>query len=162
MALRRSAVRTRYAPASVLSEKELRLGKPLGLPSRTFLHEAQRNVKREAATLKPARAEAGRVRVEQAPSSSPMLTFLHEAQRNVKKGGCHAEARQGGSGPRGGGRACVDEGLPPCHGVPPHDRVDFRPDGDVGTYKWPKHDWVWEAEFYRTHGVEIVSARARE
>ena len=40
--------------------------------------------------------------------------------------------------------------------------VDFRPDGDVGTYKWPKHDWVWEAEFYRTHGVEIVSARARE
>ena len=40
--------------------------------------------------------------------------------------------------------------------------VDFRPDGDIGTYKWPKHDWVWEAEFYRTHGVEIVSARARE
>ena len=26
-------------------------------------------------------------------------TFLHEAQRNVKKGGCHAEARQGVSGP---------------------------------------------------------------
>ena len=40
--------------------------------------------------------------------------------------------------------------------------VDFRPDGDVGTYKWPKHDWVWEAEFYRKHGVEIVSVRARE
>ena len=37
--------------------------------------------------------------------------------------------------------------------------VDFRPDGDVGTYKWPKHDWVWEAEFYRTHGVEVVSAK---
>ena len=37
--------------------------------------------------------------------------------------------------------------------------VDFRPDGDVGTYKWPKHDLAWEAEFYRRHGVEVVSAR---
>ena len=37
--------------------------------------------------------------------------------------------------------------------------VDFRPDGDIGTYKWPKHDWAWEAVFYRKHGVEIVSAR---
>ena len=37
--------------------------------------------------------------------------------------------------------------------------VDFCPDGDIGTYKWPKHDWVWEAVFYRKHGVEVVSAR---
>ena len=28
--------------------------------------------------------------------------------------------------------------------------------------KCPKHDWAWEAEFYRTHGVEVVSARASE
>ncbi len=37
--------------------------------------------------------------------------------------------------------------------------VDFCPDGDVGTFKWPRHAWPWEAEFYRKHGVEMVSAR---
>lgn len=31
-----------------------------------------------------------------------------------------------------------------------------------GTFKWPRHAWDWEAEFYRKHGVEIVTARARE
>lgn len=36
--------------------------------------------------------------------------------------------------------------------------VDFCSDGDIGTYKWPKHNWAWEAEFYRTHVVEVVSA----
>ncbi|MDO5450492.1 MAG: hypothetical protein Q4F30_06355 [Akkermansia sp.] len=36
--------------------------------------------------------------------------------------------------------------------------VDFLPDGDIGTYKWPRHAWGWEAEFYRKHGVEVVSA----
>ena len=42
MALRRSAVRIRYAPGSVFSEKKLRLGKPLGLPSQLF-YAATRN-----------------------------------------------------------------------------------------------------------------------
>lgn len=38
--------------------------------------------------------------------------------------------------------------------------VDFDPDGDVGTYKWPKHDWSFEARDYARAHATIVSTRA--
>ena len=31
--------------------------------------------------------------------------------------------------------------------------VNFMPDGDNGSYKWHRHDWQYEAEYYRKHGV---------
>ncbi len=34
--------------------------------------------------------------------------------------------------------------------------VNFRPDGDNGSYKWYKHDWQYEAEYYRKHDVPIL------
>ena len=33
--------------------------------------------------------------------------------------------------------------------------VNFLPDGDNGSYKWHKHDWQYEAEYYRKHEVPI-------
>ena len=33
--------------------------------------------------------------------------------------------------------------------------VNFNPDGDNGSYKWHKHDWQCEAEYYRKHEVLI-------
>lgn len=33
--------------------------------------------------------------------------------------------------------------------------VNFKPDGDNGSYKWQKHDWHYEAEYYRKHEVPI-------
>ena len=33
--------------------------------------------------------------------------------------------------------------------------VNFKPDGDNGSYKWHKHDWQYEAEYYRKHDVSI-------
>ena len=33
--------------------------------------------------------------------------------------------------------------------------VNFKPDGDNGSYKWQKHDWLYEAEYYRKHEVPI-------
>lgn len=33
--------------------------------------------------------------------------------------------------------------------------VNFLPDGDNGSYKWHKHAWLYEAEYYRKHGVPI-------
>jgi len=32
---------------------------------------------------------------------------------------------------------------------------NFLPDGDNGSYKWYKHDWQYEAEYYRKHEVPI-------
>ena len=34
--------------------------------------------------------------------------------------------------------------------------VHFKPDGDNGSYKWQKHDWHYEAEYYRKHEVPIM------
>ena len=31
--------------------------------------------------------------------------------------------------------------------------VNFVPDGNNGSYKWQKHDWQYEAEYYRKHDV---------
>lgn len=31
--------------------------------------------------------------------------------------------------------------------------VNFKPDGNNGSYKWHKHDWQYEAEYYRKHNV---------
>ena len=33
--------------------------------------------------------------------------------------------------------------------------VNFKPDGDNGSYKWQKHDWHYEAEYYHKHEVPI-------
>ena len=33
--------------------------------------------------------------------------------------------------------------------------VNFKPDGDNGSYKWQKHDWNYEAEYYHKHEVPI-------
>ena len=33
--------------------------------------------------------------------------------------------------------------------------VNFKPDGNNGSYKWYKHDWQYEAEYYRKHDVPI-------
>ncbi|MBQ2379729.1 MAG: hypothetical protein II295_04975 [Akkermansia sp.] len=33
--------------------------------------------------------------------------------------------------------------------------VNFLPDGDNGSYKWHKHAWQYEAEYYRKHDVPI-------
>ena len=33
--------------------------------------------------------------------------------------------------------------------------VNFKPDGNNGSYKWYKHDWHYEAEYYRKHKVPI-------
>ena len=33
--------------------------------------------------------------------------------------------------------------------------VNFKPDGDNGSYKWYKHDWKYEAEYYRKHNIPI-------
>ena len=35
--------------------------------------------------------------------------------------------------------------------------VDFNPGDDVGTYKWPKHAWNYEAEYYKTHRVKLLA-----
>lgn len=37
--------------------------------------------------------------------------------------------------------------------------VDFAPEQDLGTYKWPHHAWDWEAEYYREQAVARISAR---
>ena len=37
--------------------------------------------------------------------------------------------------------------------------VDFAPEQDLGTYKWPYHAWDWEAEYYREQAVARISAR---
>ena len=34
--------------------------------------------------------------------------------------------------------------------------VDFDPAGDIGTYKWPGHDWAREAADYAAAGAEIL------
>ena len=34
--------------------------------------------------------------------------------------------------------------------------VNFKPDGDNGSYKWYKHDWKYEAEYYRKHNIPIL------
>ena len=34
--------------------------------------------------------------------------------------------------------------------------VNFKPDGDNGSYKWQKHDWHYEAEYYHKHEVPIM------
>ena len=33
--------------------------------------------------------------------------------------------------------------------------VNFMPDGNNGSYKWHKHDWQYEAQYYRKNGVPI-------
>ena len=33
--------------------------------------------------------------------------------------------------------------------------VNFKPDGNNGSYKWHKHDWQYEAEYYRKHEIPI-------
>ena len=33
--------------------------------------------------------------------------------------------------------------------------VNFLPDGDNGSYKWHKHDWQFEADYYWKHEVPI-------
>lgn len=33
--------------------------------------------------------------------------------------------------------------------------VNFKPDGNNGSYKWHKHDWQYEAEYYRKHNVPV-------
>lgn len=37
--------------------------------------------------------------------------------------------------------------------------VDFNPAGDIGTYKWPKHDWWGEAEDYKLNGAKVIFTR---
>ena len=43
------------------------------------------------------------------------------------------------------------EDYPDAEVVP----VNFKPDGNNGSYKWHKHDWQYEAEYYRRHEVPI-------
>ena len=33
--------------------------------------------------------------------------------------------------------------------------ANFLPDGDNGSYKWYKHDWKYEAEYYREQDVPV-------
>ena len=33
--------------------------------------------------------------------------------------------------------------------------VNFMPDGDNGSYKWHKHDWLYEADYYRERDVPM-------
>lgn len=38
--------------------------------------------------------------------------------------------------------------------------VDFDPAGDIGTFKWSRHAWHFEAQSYREGGAKIISCRS--
>lgn len=35
--------------------------------------------------------------------------------------------------------------------------VGFNPAGDTGSFKWPRHAWSYEADYYRRHAVSILN-----